>query len=233
MSSVSPGTAHRVALLQGKPPGQLLIHEVYRSIQGESTFAGLPCVFVRLAVCDSRCKWCDTPHAFNQGRLRPLDDVLEEVEGYRCPLVEVTGGEPLLQAEVFPLMSRLADAGLTVLLETSGAHDVGPVDPRVHVIMDLKCPDSGECAGNRWANLDILKPTDEIKFVVASRRDFDWAVETIRAHALDRRFTVLFSPVFDAVKPVELADWLLASGLQVRMQLQLHKYIWDPQARGV
>jgi 7-carboxy-7-deazaguanine synthase len=210
-----------------------LIHEIYRSIQGESTFAGLPCVFVRLAVCDARCVWCDTPHAFNQGSALDLQEVVERVKSHCCPLVEVTGGEPLLQEEVFSLMSRLADAGITVLLETSGAHDVSRVDPRVHIIMDLKCPDSGECAGNRWANLDLLKPTDQIKLVIASRSDFDWAAETIRSRNLDRRFVVLLSPVFAAVKPVELADWLLASGLQVRMQLQLHKHIWDPQARGV
>jgi 7-carboxy-7-deazaguanine synthase len=211
----------------------LLVHEIYRSVQGESTFAGLPCVFVRLAVCDARCVWCDTPHAFNQGSPMTAAEVLERVAAFQCPLVEVTGGEPLLQEEVFPLMSALADRGLTVLLETSGAHDVGPVDPRVHVIMDLKCPDSGECPGNRWANLDLLKPTDEIKLVLASRRDFDWAAEVIRRHGLDRRFTVLLSPVFASVTPVELAQWLLDSGLSVRMQLQLHKYIWDPAARGV
>jgi 7-carboxy-7-deazaguanine synthase len=233
MIPVPPAQAHRVALLRNKPPGQLLIHEIYRSVQGESTFAGLPCVFVRLAVCNSRCAWCDTPHAFNQGALRTSDDVLAEVLAFACPLVEITGGEPLLQEEVYPLMTRLADAGRTVLLETSGALDVGPVDRRVHIIMDLKCPDSGECAGNRWANLDVLKPTDQIKFVIASRRDFDWAAETIRAHRLEERFLVLLSPVFGAVQPVELANWLLESGLQVRLQLQLHKYIWDPQARGV
>jgi 7-carboxy-7-deazaguanine synthase len=130
-------------------------------------------------------------------------------------------------------MTRLADAGLTVLLETSGALDVTPVDPRVHMIMDLKCPDSGECEGNRWANLDVLKPTDQIKFVVASRPDFDWAAEQVRLHRLDSRFVVLMSPVFGSVQPIELATWVLDSGLQVRMQLQLHKYIWDPQARGV
>lgn len=233
MADLPSTRAHRLAPLRGKPPGQLLIHEIYRSIQGESTFAGLPCVFVRLAVCDSRCVWCDTPHAFTRGTLWTLAEIRQRVLAYRCPLVEITGGEPLLQAEVLPLMAQLADQGLTVLLETSGAHDVGRVDPRVHIILDLKCPDSGECAGNRWANLEILKPADQIKFVVASRRDFDWAVETIRGRDLHRRFLVLLSPVFGAVPPVQLADWLLASGLQVRMQLQLHKYIWDPSARGV
>ena len=232
--SPTPGpTAHRLALLQDKPPGGLVIHEIYRSVQGESTFAGLPCVFVRLAVCDARCRWCDTPHAFNQGSFWPLGDIIDRVQGDPTPLVEITGGEPLLQEEVFPLMTRLADLGRTVLLETSGAHDVGRVDPRVHIIMDLKCPDSGECAGNRWENLALLKPSDQIKFVLASRRDFDWAAQTIRDHGLDRRFTVLLSPVFGAVAPRQLADWLLGSGLQVRMQLQMHKYIWDPQARGV
>jgi 7-carboxy-7-deazaguanine synthase len=231
--TVPVSLAHRLAPLQGKPPGQLFIHELYRSLQGESTFAGLPCVFVRLAVCDSRCRWCDSPHAFKEGSLWTVDAILEQARSYGCPLVEITGGEPLLQPEVLPLMARLADAGMTVLLETSGAHDVGPVDPRVHIIMDLKCPDSGECTGNRWANLDVLKPTDQIKFVVASRGDFEWAAATIREQELERRFIVLSSPVFGAVQPVDLATWILESGLQVRMQLQLHKYIWDPQARGV
>jgi 7-carboxy-7-deazaguanine synthase len=230
---LSSSKAHRLSLLREKPAGQLLVHEIYRSVQGESTFAGLPCVFVRLAVCNARCTYCDTPHAFNQGENRPLEEVVEQVCAYRCPVVEVTGGEPLLQEEVFPLMTRLAERGLTVLLETSGAHDVGRVDPRVHIIMDLKCPDSGECAGNRWENLGLLKPADQIKFVVASRADFDWAADAIRAHHLDCRFTVLVSPVFGAVSPLELATWLLESRLHVRMQIQLHKVIWDPQARGV
>jgi len=232
-------TAHRVALLQdgdplrGYPANQLLIHEIYRSIQGESTFAGLPCVFVRLAVCDSRCVWCDTPHAFNQGEWLTVESVLAKALAFDCPLVEITGGEPLLQPAVLPLMARLADAGRTVLLETSGAHDIGPVDPRVHVIMDLKCPDSGECDGNYWPNLDRLKPTDQIKFVIASRRDFDWTVDTVRRHHLAGRFTLLVSPVFEAVESQELADWILATGLPLRLQIQLHKLIWDPQARGV
>src|SRR5436309_261049 len=170
--TIPASTAQRVALLRDGPPGQLLIHELYRSVQGESTFAGLPCVFVRLAVCNSRCVWCDTPHAFTEGTPWTPDEVLEKVVGHGCPLVEITGGEPLLQVEVLPLMTRLADAGMTVLLETSGALDVAPVDRRVHIIMDLKCPDSGECPGNRWANLETLKPEDQIKFVLASRRDF-------------------------------------------------------------
>src|SRR5207248_2969043 len=204
---------HRLAPLRNKPSGQLLIHEIYRSVQGESTFAGLPCVFVRLAVCDARCVWCDTPHAFAQGTPRTPAEIVQQVQDYHCPLVEITGGEPLLQEEVFGLMMTLADRGLTVLLETSGAHDVSRVDPRVQIIMDLKCPDSGECENNRWANLEHLKATDQLKFVLASRRDFDWAEKTIRARDLERRFNVLLSPVFGAVEPLQLAQWLLASGL--------------------
>ena len=225
--------AQRLLPLVGKPAGQLLIHEIYRSIQGESTFAGLPCVFVRLSVCDARCVWCDTPHAFKEGKLMPLDEVVRQALAYECPLVEITGGEPLLQTEVFPLMTQLADAGRTVLLETSGAHDLSPVDRRVHIIMDLKCPDSGECENNRWTNLELLKPTDQIKFVVASKRDFDWTVQTIREKHLDQRFEILLSAAFTDVAPLQLAEWLLASGLQARLQLQLHKFIWPPETRGV
>jgi 7-carboxy-7-deazaguanine synthase len=233
MDTAQNQPAQRLLPLASKPAGSLLIHEIYRSVQGESTFAGLPCVFVRLAVCDARCSWCDTPHAFTQGNVWTLDAIVRKVIDFRTPLVEITGGEPLIQSEVFPLMTQLADRGLTALLETSGAHDIAPVDRRVHIIMDLKCPDSGECEGNRWANLDRLKPTDQIKFVIASRGDFDWAADTIRRHRLDQRFTVLLSPAFGLATPLQLAQWLLESGLQVRMQVQLHKYIWDPKARGV
>jgi 7-carboxy-7-deazaguanine synthase len=233
MADIRNTRASRLALLDTKPADHLLIHEIYRSIQGESTFAGLPCVFVRLSVCDSRCVWCDTPHAFNQGKPASIDEVVAAALAFACPLIEITGGEPLLQPEVLPLMTRLAETGATILLETSGAHDIAAVDPRVHIIMDLKCPDSGECASNRWENLDVLKPSDEIKFVIASPGDFEWSAETIRRYVLDQRFTVLLSPVFGRVEPVALAQWLLDSKLSVRMQLQLHKYIWDPQARGV
>jgi 7-carboxy-7-deazaguanine synthase len=223
----------RLALLETKPVGDLVVHEIYRSVQGESTFAGLPCVFVRLAVCDARCSWCDTPHAFFEGtRMRPAA-VVEQVMAFGCPLAEITGGEPLLQAEVFPLMTELCDRGLEVLLETSGAHDVAPVDRRVHIIMDIKCPDSGEHEHNRRENLDALKPTDQIKLVIASRADFDWAADVVTKHQLDRRFTVIFSPAWGLVEPVSLVEWLLGSGLRARMQLQMHKYIWDPRARGV
>jgi 7-carboxy-7-deazaguanine synthase len=223
----------RLLPLDNKPAGLLLVHEIYRSLQGESTFAGEPCVFVRLAVCALRCRWCDTPHAFMQGEPMQPEAVIERVLAHGCPLVELTGGEPLLQPEALPLMTRLADLGLTVLLETSGAEDVSGVDRRVHVIMDLKCPGSGEEARNRWDNLAELKPSDQIKFVVASRSDFDWARDVIREHGLQGRFTLLLSPAFGEVAPRELAEWLLASGLRARMQLQLHKSIWDPSARGV
>jgi 7-carboxy-7-deazaguanine synthase len=224
---------HRVALLDGLPADELLIHELYRSIQGESAYAGLPCTFVRTAVCDFRCTWCDTPHAFNRGERMTLDAVFDATMKHPGPLVEITGGEPLLQPAVLPLMTRLADAGKTVLLETSGGRDIAGVDPRVHIIMDLKCPDSGECDRNHWPNLDRLKPTDEIKFVVSSRADWDWTAATIRSHRLTDRFAVLVSGTFGRVEPKDLVAWILASGLNVRYQLQLHKVVWDPAARGV
>ncbi len=223
----------RLRVLENKPAGRLLVHEIYKSLQGESTFAGLPCVFVRTTGCGQRCVWCDTPHAFAEGESLSFETVLARVKAFGCPLVEFTGGEPLLQAEVLPLMASLADAGFTVLLETGGAEDVSRVDPRVHVIMDLKCPDSGECERNHWANLAALKPTDQIKFVIASRNDFDWAVATIREHRLDACFTVLVSAVFGAVDLQDMTAWLLDTGLNVRFQLQLHKIVWDPKTRGV
>jgi 7-carboxy-7-deazaguanine synthase len=225
---------HRTNLLRQLPPGELLIHEVYRSIQGESTFAGLPCLFVRTAVCDLRCVWCDTPHAFTQGQRMPRAKLLQQILSDPTPLVELTGGEPLLQAEVLPLMQDLCDAGKTVLIETSGAHDVSLIDPRVHIIMDLKCPDSGECERNLWTNLDHLKAKDEIKFVIASRRDWEWAEQVIRERLHSVPCAILISAVFDRLNPRELVEWFLESGLnQVRMQLQMHKYIWDPKTRGV
>jgi 7-carboxy-7-deazaguanine synthase len=233
LDSVPPELAHRVRLLRDLPAGELLVHELYRSLQGESTFAGLPCVFVRLAVCDSRCSWCDTPHAFARGERMSRAAVLAKVLAFGCPLVELTGGEPLLQPDTLPLMRDLCDAGKTVLIETSGAHDISGIDPRVRVVMDLKCPDSGECDRNRRANLPHLKATDEVKFVIASRRDWEWAEAVIRRDGLAERCEVLVSAVFDAIPLAELAELVLASGLNVRMQLQLHKYVWHPKARGV
>jgi len=234
IDTIPRDAAHRVALLRDVPPGELLVHEIYRSLQGESTFAGRPCVFIRTAVCDLRCSWCDTPHAFNQGERLTRAEVLNQALAFDCPLVEVTGGEPLLQPDVLPLMAELADAGRTVLLETSGSHDVSGVDPRVRIVMDLKCPDSGESHRNLWSNLDALKTRDEIKFVIASRSDWEWAAEVIREHRLEDRFEVLISRAFESVNARDLAEWTLASGLErVRYQLQLHKYIWEPAARGV
>jgi 7-carboxy-7-deazaguanine synthase len=234
LPDLPPEARVRVKPLHDLAAGELLVHEIYRSIQGESTFAGLPCVFIRTSVCDLRCVWCDTPHAFTQGERMSRQEVLERALAYDCPLVEITGGEPLLQPDVFSLMTELADAGKTILLETSGAHDIATVDRRVHIIMDLKCPDSGEEHRNRWANLDALKPSDEIKFVIASRGDFDWTASAIRTHRLDERFSCVVSAVFGSITTLDLATWLLESGLnRVRMQLQMHKYIWDPAARGV
>lgn len=225
---------HRTTLLDGLPPGTLLIHEIYASIQGESTFAGLPCAFVRTSVCDLRCSYCDTPYAFNRGERMSRTAVFDAVRALGIPLVEITGGEPLLQADVMPLTTELADSGHTVLIETSGAHDVSGLDPRVHVIMDLKTPDSGEADRNHWANLEHLKPSDQVKFVIASERDWHWTVDAIRSRRLDDRFTVLVSTAFRALPPARLVDLLLEAKLpKVRMQLQLHKYIWDPATRGV
>ena len=234
LPTTPPDARHRTAPLDAVGPGELLVHEIYLSVQGESTYAGLPCVFVRTSVCDLRCAWCDTPYAFNRGEKMPRADVLARVLAFDCPLVEVTGGEPLLQGEVYPLLADLADAGKTVLLETSGAHDIAGVDPRVVVVMDLKCPDSGEEHRNHWPNLDRLKSTDEVKFVIASERDWHWTEATIREHRLDERFTVLLSAVFGKLAPVRLVEWLLAAKLpRVRVQVQLHKVIWEPTTRGV
>jgi 7-carboxy-7-deazaguanine synthase len=225
--------AQRLRPLQGKAPGTLVVHEIYRSLQGESTFAGLPCVFIRLTACHLRCVYCDTPHAFNQGETMSLDVVVTLALALGDDLVEITGGEPLLQLEVYPLMSRLADAGKTVLLETSGALDTGAVDPRVRVILDLKTPGSGEVEANVWSNLERLRPTDELKFVLCDRADFDWAVNVVREHRLTERCPVLFSAAFGQVNPTDLAAWILESRLPVRLQLQQHKILWDPKARGV
>jgi 7-carboxy-7-deazaguanine synthase len=219
--------------LENKPAGSLVVHEIYRSIQGESTFAGLPCVFIRLTACHLRCGYCDTPHAFHRGTTLTLDDVEAQALALGGDLVEITGGEPLLQAEVFPLMRRLAEAGRTVLLETSGALDISPVDPRVRVILDVKTPGSGEVEANLWSNLALLKPSDEVKFVVCDRSDFDWAVEQIRARRLTERCPVLVSEAYGRIEPAELAAWILETGLPLRLQLQLHKLIWGPDALGV
>ena len=223
----------RLKLLRGKPPGTLVVHELYRSLQGEGTYVGLPCAFVRLSACHLRCGYCDTPHAFQQGETLSLEDVFTRAIDLGDDLVEITGGEPLLQPEVHPLMARLADAGRTVLLETSGTLDISMVDPRVHIILDLKTPGSGEVDANLWSNLDLLKPTDEVKVVVCDRADFDWAIDRINEHNLTRRVPVLMAAAHGRVDLADLAAWILASRLPIRLQDQLHKRIWGADTRGV
>jgi 7-carboxy-7-deazaguanine synthase len=243
----------------------LVINEIYLSLQGESTFAGLPCVFIRLTACDLRCSYCDTAYAFTEGRKMALADILGEVkklaapfsgskpktQNFQLPLVELTGGEPLLQKNSLPLMKSLCDDGFAVLLETSGAHDIAPVDARVHRIMDLKCPGSGEAERNRWDNLRHLKATDEVKFVIGSWEDYEWAKAKIAEYRLDLVCPMLFSWVHPlapgqenpSLKKVpsgqtlisrrELAEKIIADALPVRFQAQLHKIIWPPEQRGV
>jgi len=236
--------ASRLAILKfapdapGLPAGlasadTLVVHETYVSIQGESTWAGLPCTFVRLSACHLRCVWCDTPHAFDTGARRAVTDVLAEAHGFGTELIEVTGGEPLLQPGVYPLMSGLCDRGHTVLLETSGALDIGRVDPRVVRIVDLKCPGSGEEAKNRWENIALLTSRDEVKFVLADRADYEWARDVIARHDLARGGAVLLSVAHGALAPADVVAWMLADRLPARFQLQMHKVIWDPNARGV
>ena len=212
----------------------LTINEIYRSIQGESTYAGRPCVFVRLTACDLRCSWCDTPYAFHEGRKRSLEDILDEIDRLNCPLVELTGGEPLLQDEVYPLMQSLLDRGHEVLLETGGHRSAARVPAGVVTILDVKCPGSGESHRNEWSNLERLRPHDEVKFVVKDRADYDFAREVLAKFQLASRVSAIhFSPVHGVLDPKLLSEWVLEDRLPVRVQLQLHKYIWDPSARGV
>jgi 7-carboxy-7-deazaguanine synthase len=212
----------------------LTINEIFYSIQGESSRMGQPCVFVRLTACDLRCSWCDTPYAFDEGRKMSVDDVVAAVERYSCPLVEVTGGEPLLQEDVYELMVRLRDSGLTVMLETGGHRSIARVPAGVLKIVDVKCPGSGEAAKNDWSNLTALAADDEVKFVIKDRADYEFARDVIARYALaDRAAGVLLSPVHGVLEPRTLSEWMLADHLQARLQLQLHKYIWPPLTRGV
>ncbi len=212
----------------------LVVHEIYRSVQGESTFAGLPCTFVRLTGCNLRCSWCDTPQAFHGGRRMRRDEVLAQALALATPLVELTGGEPLLQPGAIPLLAALCDAEKTVLIETSGEADVSRVDPRVHKIMDLKAPGSGESHRNRWSNIDHLTRRDEIKFVLAGRGDYEWMRATIRERGLaERGVTLLASCVWGALRARDLVAWVLEDALPVRVQVQMHKVIWGPDAQGV
>ena len=212
----------------------LTVNEIFHSIQGESTYAGEPCVFVRLTACDLRCRWCDTTYSFHEGRRMSIDEVVAQVNAYGCPTVEITGGEPLLQADVHPLMARLLADGKTVLIETGGHRSIAGVPAGVIRVMDIKCPGSGEAAKNDWSNLALLTGRDEVKFVIADRTDYEFAREiVVREGLADRCGAVHFSPVHGALAPRQLAEWLLADRLPVRLQLQLHKFIWDPETRGV
>ena len=212
----------------------LTVNEIFFSIQGESSFAGRPCVFVRLTACDLRCRWCDTPYAFDAGTATTVDDVVACVESYDCSLVEITGGEPLLQQDVYALMRCLLESGKTVLLETGGHIDISDVPDAVIKVVDVKCPGSGEACRNAWANLERLDDHDQIKFVIQNRDDYEFARNVIGRYGLDGRCAaVLLSPVHGELDPAELADWVLADHLPVRLQVQVHKYLWGAEARGV
>ncbi len=212
---------------------RLRINEIYKSIQGESSWAGLPCVFVRLTGCHLRCHYCDTEYAFHEGRWMTLQEIVACVSEQGVRLVEITGGEPLLQPACGPLAQRLLDLGLTVLCETSGALPIDRLPPDVIKIMDLKCPSSGEVERNDWSNIDRLGPRDEVKFVIGDRADFDWAANVINRHDLAKRCAVLMSPVFGDIEPTQLVEWVLSERLPVRFQLQMHKFIWSPTEMGV
>jgi 7-carboxy-7-deazaguanine synthase len=212
----------------------LTINEIFHSIQGESTHAGRPCVFVRLTACDLRCSWCDTPYAFHEGHKMSVDEVMAAVADYGCPLVEVTGGEPLLQDDVYPLMERLLADGREVMLETGGHRPIDRVPAAVVKIVDVKCPASGESARNDWSNLDRLAPHDQVKFVVQDRADYEFAKDVIARHDLtSRTAAVLISPVHGVLDARTLSEWMLADRSPARLQLQLHKFIWSPTTRGV
>lgn len=209
------------------------ITEIFHSIQGESTYAGRPCVFVRLTGCPLRCTWCDTEYSFYGGQELSDEDILSQIRAFDCPLVEVTGGEPLAQPGCFPFISKLCDAEYTVLIETSGAIDITTVDPRAHVILDIKCPGSGMTDRMLWSNVQKLTAKDEAKFVLASRADYDWARDVIARYDLANRCTVLVSPVFGMLELRQLAEWVLTDRVPLRVQTQLHKLIWTPDMRGV
>jgi len=212
----------------------LTVNEIFHSIQGESTHTGRPCVFVRLTACDLRCSWCDTPYAFTEGQKMSVDAVVARVREFGCDVVEITGGEPLLQKEVYPLMERLLDEGRTVMVETGGHLSADAVPAGVIRVIDVKCPGSGESGKVHWPNLDRLRSSDELKFVIQDRADYEFARDVVTKHELTTRCAaVLFSPVHGVLDPKQLAEWILADRLPVRLQLQAHKYIWSPDTRGV
>lgn len=210
----------------------LKVNEIFHSIQGESSSAGLPCVFVRLTYCNLRCSYCDTEYAFYEGKDLSINEIIEQVEKYNCKLVEITGGEPLVQEECNRLMTELADRGFEVLLETGGSLPIKNIDQRVKIIMDLKCPSSGMEKKNYYENISYLKSIDEVKFVIGNREDYNWAKDIIKKYDL-QKYEILFSVVFGELEPVALVNWVLEDKLRVRFQLQMHKFIWDPQTKGV
>jgi 7-carboxy-7-deazaguanine synthase len=212
---------------------KLVVNEIFHSIQGESAYMGLPCVFVRLTYCNLRCRYCDTEYAFYDGKEMTIAETIEAVRSHQCRLVEITGGEPLLQDGVYELVTRLCDDGYEVLLETGGSLDISRVDPRASRIVDLKCPSSNMEHRNYWKNIDYLTPKDEVKFVVGTREDYDWAKEIIGKYSLYEKCPLLMSVVFADLEPAQLAEWILQDRLSVRFQLQMHKYIWTPETRGV
>jgi 7-carboxy-7-deazaguanine synthase len=214
-------------------PDTLVVNEIFFSIQGESSKIGNPCIFVRLTACDLRCSWCDTAYAFEEGRTMRLDEIFQQVKSYNCNLVEITGGEPLLQENVHRLMKHLCNHGYEVMIETGGHRDISVIDPRVKRIMDLKCPGSSMEKRNRWDNIDCLTAFDEVKFVITDQTDYEWAKHVLDQYHLDKRCTVLMSPVFGKLENRTLAEWILRDRLHVQFQLQIHKYIWDPNTRGV
>ncbi len=211
----------------------LKINEIYYSIQGESTKAGLPCVFIRLTYCNLRCTYCDTEYAFYEGYDSSIDEVIKKIKTYGCNLVEVTGGEPLVQEESIDLMKRLCDEGFEVMLETGGSLPIADIDKRVSVILDLKCPSSGMLKKNLYENVNYLKPVDEVKFVIGTREDYEWSKEQVAKYELNKKSTVLFSVVFGELEPLTLVNWILEDKLDVRYQLQMHKFIWEPDKKGV
>ena len=216
------------------PSEKIRLTEIYQSIQGESSFVGQRCVFVRLTGCNLRCNYCDTEYSFYGGKNYSVADILDIVNNYKCNLVEITGGEPLLQKGVLPLMAGMCDEGKTVLIETSGNRDISAVDPRVNIIMDLKTPSSGECERNRYENLKHLKSKDEVKFVIGSEEDYVWSRDQLLTHKINELCgNVIFSPVFDQIKYSDIVDWIVRDCLEVTFQLQLHKFIWDPNKNGV
>lgn len=213
---------------------RLRITEIFHSIQGESTHAGRPSYFVRLTGCNLRCTWCDSEYTFQGGEWMTFDEIFAALDALpACDLVEVTGGEPMLQRAVIPFMQACLERGLEVMLETGGSLDLSEVPAEVRKIVDLKPPASGEAHRNLWSNLALLQPWDEVKVVIQDREDYDWALAKVLKYGLHEKHPVLFSPTFGTLEPVKLAEWLLADALPIRMQLQLHKFIWDPQARGV